>query len=99
MFWAMAKDIILPADLGGDTLTPEDLAAVPDFSGIRKEIWSKFPGAIARKTYRPGEIICWEGVTGTTAFYILSGTVEIYLSSPIMSPQARKRPSASFFRR
>ena len=32
----MAKDVILAADLGGDLLTADELAAIPDFSGIRK---------------------------------------------------------------
>ena len=50
----MAKDVILAADLGGDVLSADELAAIPDFTGIRKEIWDKFPGAIARKHYRSG---------------------------------------------
>ena len=53
----MAKDVILEADLGGTPLTGEELAAIPDFAGIRKEIWGKFPGAIAKKTFRRGEIL------------------------------------------
>ena len=78
----MAKDVILAADLGGDVLTADELAAIPDFAGIRKEIWDKFPGAIARKQYRAGEILMREGENGTTAFYILEGTIELYLNSP-----------------
>ncbi len=78
----MAKDIILAADLGGDLLTADELAAIPDFSGIRKEIWDKFPGAIARKLYRAGEILMREGEYGTTAFYILSGTIELLHQQP-----------------
>ena len=79
----MAKDVILAADLGGDVLTADELAAIPDFAGIRKEIWDKFPGAIARKRYRPGEILMREGENGTTAFYILSGTIELFLNNPV----------------
>ena len=79
----MAKDVILEADLGGTPVSADELAAIPDFKGIRKEIWDKFPGAIAKKTYRPGEILMREGESGTTAFYIVSGSVEIFLASPI----------------
>jgi hypothetical protein len=32
----MAKDVIPAADLGGAPLTPDELAAIPDFAGIRK---------------------------------------------------------------
>src|SRR3954449_3041844 len=78
----MAKEI-LAADLGGDLLTADELAAIPDFAGIRKEIWDKFPGAIARKEYRAGEILMREGENGTTAFYILSGDIELFINSPI----------------
>lgn len=87
----MAKDVILAADLGGDVLTAEELASIPDFAGIRKEIWDKFPGAIARKRYRPGEILMREGENGTTAFYILEGTIELYLNNPISRPESKRR--------
>jgi CRP-like cAMP-binding protein/Fe-S-cluster-containing dehydrogenase component len=87
----MAKDVILAADLGGEVLTAGELAAIPDFAGIRKEIWDKFPGAIARKRYAPGEILMREGENGTTAFYILEGTIELYLNNPISHVEAKKR--------
>src|SRR3954468_21347323 len=86
----MAKDVILAADLGGDVLTPDQLAAIPDFAGIRKEIWDKFPGAIARKEYRAGEILMREGEYGTTAFYILSGTIELYINNPVSRVAAKR---------
>src|SRR5688500_713553 len=86
----MAKELIR-AELGGTPLTAEELAAVPDFKGIRKEIWDKFPGAITRQDYKAGEIIMREGESGTTAFYILSGTVEIYISNPVLGVQAKKK--------
>src|SRR5262249_5265740 len=93
----MAKDIILAADLGGEVLSAEQLAAVPDFAGIRKEVWDKFPGAIARKEYRAGEILMREGESGTTAFYILSGTVELFIHNPVSRVEAA-RSDAGWFR-
>src|SRR5436309_10959879 len=85
----MAKEI-LAADLGGDLLTADELAAIPDFAGIRKEIWDKFPGAIARKEYSAGEILMREGENGTTAFYILSGDIELFINSPIAHVEASR---------
>ena len=93
----MAKDAILEADLGGIPISPDELAAIPDFSAIRKEIWSKFPGAITKKIYKPGEIIMREGESGTTAFYLLSGTVDIYINSPIASAKSKQGKSKSLF--
>src|SRR5579862_2244954 len=89
----MAKDVILAADLGGEILTADQLAAIPDFAGIRKEIWDKFPGAIARKEYRAGEILMREGENGTTAFYILSGTLELFLNNPVSRVESSRRSS------
>ena len=86
----MAKDIILAADLGGDILTADELAAIPDFYAIRKEIWDKFPGAIARKKYRSGEVIMREGEYGTTAFYILSGSIELFISNPVSHVESER---------
>jgi len=91
----MAKDVILAADLGGDLLTADELAAIPDFSGIRKEIWDKFPGAIARKLYRAGEILMREGEYGTTAFYILSGTIELYINNPVSHVESSRAKGAA----
>src|SRR3954447_25622558 len=94
----MAKDVILAADLGGDLLTADELAAIPDFSGIRKEIWDKFPGAIARKLYRAGEILMREGEYGTTAFYILSGTIELFINNPVSHVESSRAKSGGGWR-
>ena len=88
----MAKDVILAADLGGTILSSEELAAIPDFAGIRKEIWDKFPGAIVRKQYSPGEILMREGENGTTAFYVLSGSIDIYINNPVSRVESHRRP-------
>jgi signal-transduction protein with cAMP-binding, CBS, and nucleotidyltransferase domain len=92
----MAKDVILAADLGGDVLSADELAAIPDFAGIRKEIWDKFPGAIARKRYRAGEILMREGEYGTTAFYILEGQIELYLNAQISHVESKRRANGGW---
>jgi CRP-like cAMP-binding protein/Pyruvate/2-oxoacid:ferredoxin oxidoreductase delta subunit len=94
----MAKDIILAADLGGSLLSADELAAIPDFAGIRKEIWDKFPGAIARKHYRAGEILMREGENGTTAFYILSGTIELFIHNPLARLESQRAPGGGWLR-
>src|SRR5215472_1292320 len=94
----MAKDVILAADLGGDVLGADQLAAIPDFAGIRKEIWDKFPGAIARKQYRAGEVLMREGENGTTAIYILSGDIELYLNNGISHVESHRRQDGGWLR-
>ncbi|HXB73224.1 MAG TPA: cyclic nucleotide-binding domain-containing protein [Candidatus Acidoferrales bacterium] len=93
----MAKDVILAADLGGDRLTADELAGIPDFAGIRKEIWDKFPGAIARKQYSAGEILMREGENGTTAFYILSGTIELFINNPVSHVESSRKSAGNWF--
>ena len=90
----MAKEL-LEADLGGSPVTADELAEIPDFKGIRKEIWEKFPGAIAKKTFRPGQILMREGESGSTAFYIVSGSVDIFISNPVVSVQSTAGKSRS----
>src|SRR6266566_3815067 len=94
----MAKDVILAADLGGEVLSAEQLAAIPDFAGIRKEIWDKFPGAIARKEYRPGDVLMREGENGTTAFYILSGDIELFINNPVSRVESSRAKSGTGWR-
>src|SRR5882757_2620164 len=92
----MAKDVILAADLGGEVLSGDQMAAIPDFAAIRKEIWDKFPGAIARKQYRAGEILMREGENGTTAFYILSGTIELFINNPVSHVKSSRKSSGNW---
>jgi CRP-like cAMP-binding protein/Fe-S-cluster-containing hydrogenase component 2 len=93
----MAKDLI-QADLGGEILSAEQLAAIPDFAGIRKEIWDKFPGAIARKEYRAGDILMREGENGTTAFYILSGDIDVYINAPMAHVESSRSAGLGWLR-
>jgi CRP-like cAMP-binding protein/Fe-S-cluster-containing dehydrogenase component len=58
-------------------------------------------GAVVRRTIRPGEVICREGDFGSTAFYILSGKVEVSIASPLGHSTARRGAQAGrkgFFR-
>jgi CRP-like cAMP-binding protein len=56
-----------------------------------------------RRRFQPGEVICREGEYGSTAFYILSGKVEVSITTPMAHVTSRARRSrtgvASFFRR
>jgi len=95
----MAKDVIQAADLGGTPISSEELAALPDFAGIRPNIWDKFPGAIAKQTYKAGDFLMREGESGNTAFYLLSGSVDVYIANPIGGTKTSRGPSKKgFFR-
>jgi CRP-like cAMP-binding protein/Fe-S-cluster-containing hydrogenase component 2 len=38
---------------------------------------------VVKRRFRAGDVICREGEYGSTAFYILEGTAQVYLSTPI----------------
>ena len=53
---------------------------------------------MVKRRYQAGEIICREGDFGSTAFYILEGKAEVFLSSP-MAHVKTKGSSSGFFSR
>jgi CRP-like cAMP-binding protein len=56
-------------------------------------------GAVVRRTFAPGEVICTEGEFGSTAFYIVSGTVQVSITAPISRVRNEKGPFGRLARR
>ena len=77
------------AELSGESLSPEELEKIFSFADIPAKKW-RFPGAIVRRTYKPGELIVRQGDHGTTAFYLLSGKVQVSINSPISAVRSQK---------
>jgi CRP-like cAMP-binding protein/NAD-dependent dihydropyrimidine dehydrogenase PreA subunit len=61
----------------------EELLALPVFKGVSGTFLELNQGAVVKRVYQPGEVIVREGENGSTAFYILEGNAEVYLSSPL----------------
>ena len=57
--------------------------------------WSE--GAVVLHRYRKGEIVCEEGDFGSTAFFIVSGSVDIFIHNPLS--HLRTRPVVGIFGR
>jgi CRP-like cAMP-binding protein/Fe-S-cluster-containing dehydrogenase component len=66
-----------------ETVTPEDLKQLPVFKGVSGTFLSLNQGAVVKRHFKKGEIICREGEYGSTAFYILEGKARVSISSPI----------------
>ena len=60
----------------------EELLALPVFKGVSGTFLELNQGAVVKRRYKAGEVIVREGENGSTAFYILDGTVDILLGSP-----------------
>jgi len=96
----LVHDVELPV---GTSLDADELLALPMFRGVSGTFLELNRGAVVRRTYAPGEVICREGEYGSTAFYILSGKVDIFIETPMahVKDRARKggRGVAHFLRR
>src|SRR6202790_1755241 len=64
-------------------LTPEDLHKLPVFAGVSGTFLELNRGAIVKRRFRKGEVVCREGDFGSTAFYILEGKAQVSISTPI----------------
>src|SRR5919199_4178215 len=73
----------------------EYLPALKEVARAQLENWAK--GAAVLHRYRKGEIVCEEGEFGSTAYYIVSGTVDIFIHNPLA--HLRTRPVLGLFGR
>jgi len=80
-------------ELGSGRLYPEDtpnvysveteeLLALPVFKGVSGTFLDLNTGSVVKRVFEPGEIIVREGENGSTAFYILEGSVDIFINAP-----------------
>jgi len=83
----------------GEALTVDQLLeylpALKELPRAQLENWAK--GAAVLHRFRKGQIVCREGEFGSTAYYIVSGTVDIYIDNPLA--HLRNRPVTGFFGR
>jgi CRP-like cAMP-binding protein/Fe-S-cluster-containing hydrogenase component 2 len=65
------------------SLTAEELHRLPVFAGVSGTFLELNRGAIVKRRYGTGEVICHEGDFGSTAFFIVEGQAQVALSTPI----------------
>ncbi len=69
--------------LEGDPVNTDFLLGLPVFKNVSGNFLSLNRNAIVERHFKAGDIICREGDFGATAFYMLDGTVDVYLSTPM----------------
>jgi len=84
--------------LEGEALSADELLALPVFQGTSKALLEKNAGAVVRRRFAPGEVICREGEYGSTAFYLLEGEAEVSIAAPIAHLEGRSRSGGLFGR-
>jgi CRP-like cAMP-binding protein/Fe-S-cluster-containing dehydrogenase component len=80
---ALTNRKIVGTKLEGDPVDPEFLLGLPVFKNVSGTFLELNQNAIVERHIHPNEIICREGESGHTAFYILDGTVDVFISSPM----------------
>jgi len=80
---ALTNRGVVAAHLEGTTVDPEVLVGLPVFKNVSGTFLELNQNSIVERHFKAGDIICREGEFGATAFYIMEGTAEVYLSSPI----------------
>ena len=98
----MAKTVINPeAELvarpGDIDLTLDQLSLLGVFASLKKGPgFDKFPGTYVLRHFRAGEVICRQGESGGTAFYLLAAKdVEALTKPPAVEGDAPAAPVAS----
>jgi CRP-like cAMP-binding protein/Fe-S-cluster-containing dehydrogenase component len=82
-------NIELPA---AEKLSADELARHPLFEGVSHVFLQWNAGAVVRRRYKAGEVICREGEFGSTAFYIEKGKVEVTLQAPLKHVKNLNKP-------
>jgi CRP-like cAMP-binding protein len=82
--------------LEGEPLVLDQLKAIPVFLGCSDALLKKNLGAVVRRRFQPGEVICREGEFGSTAFYILEGEAEVFLKTPVAHLEGKARVRGLF---
>jgi CRP-like cAMP-binding protein/Fe-S-cluster-containing dehydrogenase component len=73
----------IAVDTRAEAVTPDELQQLPVFKGVSGTFLSLNRGAVVRRHFKRGEIICREGEYGSTAFYIVEGKARVSISTPI----------------
>lgn len=68
---------------GAQALSVDELHALPVFAGVSGTFLELNRGAIVKRRFRKGEVICKEGDFGSTAFFIVEGKAQVAISTPI----------------
>ena len=73
----------IAAGTNAEIFEAAELLQIPVFKGVSGTFLELNRGAIVKRRFRNGEVICREGEFGSTAFYIVEGRARVSISSPL----------------
>src|ERR1700681_3900128 len=80
---ALTNKSVVKTVLPGEPVEVGELQQLSYFQKVSGTFLELNKNAVVRRHFRKGEIVCREGEYGSTAFYIIEGQVEVYLSTPM----------------
>ncbi|WP_235908608.1 cyclic nucleotide-binding domain-containing protein [Roseiconus nitratireducens] len=92
---ARLRDELRKDGQDGDIVTADELIGYPLFSGIPYKFLQFNGAAVVRRRLEAGDVLCREGDYGSTAFVIMDGEFEVFLSGT--RGAVRNRPAGGFF--
>src|SRR5262249_61869463 len=95
---ALTNKRVVGSELEGEKLDPDWILQLPVFRGVSGTFLQLNQNSVVRRSFSPGEVICREGEFGSTAFYILEGTVDVSINAPIAHVQQKDGAGGWFSR-
>ena len=80
---ALTNKSVVQTVLPGEPVDIDELQQLDYFKKVSGTFLELNKNAVVRRHFRQGEIVCREGEYGSTAFYIVEGQAEVYLSTPM----------------
>ncbi len=75
------REDMIKDGVNGEVVPATELTRYPLFAGIPRKFLQFNGTAVVRRKLQPGDMLCKEGEYGSTAFLLLSGEFEVFLST------------------
>lgn len=75
----------------GTPLSADELGRIGLFKSVSRKLLEDNAGAVVLRNFERGEMICRQGDYGATAFYVLSGTCDVFINTPIGNVDTRMK--------
>jgi CRP-like cAMP-binding protein/Fe-S-cluster-containing dehydrogenase component len=80
----------------GQVLGVEELKWFPIFAKVSGQFLERSGGSVVRREFNKGDVLCRQGEFGSTAFYIVSGTVDVFLETDLSHVRSRAEGGGLF---
>jgi CRP-like cAMP-binding protein/Fe-S-cluster-containing dehydrogenase component/ferredoxin len=80
---ALTNKSVVKTVLPGEAVDVDELQTLSYFQKVSGTFLELNKNAVVRRHFRQGEIVCREGEYGSTAFYIVEGQAQVFLSTPM----------------